>query len=261
MHKHVYDNTQDVIHWQGIQFDNCDEFKAFMRKDVASRLHDEAGKADFTSHLNSLASTGFAQESLQAILQAEQPEEHGWAVGEAIAEAWLSREHGVVWPWNMERDKRTPKASLPGADLIGFITKGAEIRLLLGEVKSSSENKAPPQVMSKQEGMARQLESLATDKTLLNTLIRWLQPRCHGNPIYQPFFDSAFMLLLQSGNKAVAFFGVLVRDTRPDELDLSSRAQHLSSIIKPPANCNLFALYLPCSISSLPKLVKRSAIP
>jgi hypothetical protein len=261
MHKHVYDNTQDVIRWQGTQFDNCDEFKAFMGNDVASRLHDEAGKADFTLHLNSLASTGFAQESLQAILQAEQLEERDWAVGEAIAEAWLSREHGAVWPWNTERDKRTPKASLPGADLIGFVTLGGESRLLLGEVKSSSDTNIPPNVMYGQKGITQQLENLATDLALLNTLIRWLQPRCRGNPIYQPIFDSAFMLLLQSGNKAVAFFGVLVRDTRPDELDLSSRAQHLSSIIKPPANCNLFALYLPWPIASLPKYVKRSAIP
>jgi hypothetical protein len=52
----------------------------------------------------------------------------------------------------------------------------------------------------------------------------------------------------------------LVRDTRPDELDLASRAQQLCSIIKSPANCNLFALYLPCPIASLPKYVERSAI-
>ena len=261
MHKHVYDNTQDVIRWQGIQFDDCDGFKAFMENDVASRLHDEAGKADFTSHLNSLASTGFAQASLQAILQAEQPEERDWAVGEAIAEAWLSREHGAVWPWNTERDKRTPKASLPGADLIGFVTLGGESRLLLGEVKSSSDTNTPPNVMYGKKGITQQLENLATDLALLNTLIRWLQPRCRGNPVYQPILDSAFMLLLQSGNKAVAFFGVLVRDTQPDELDLAGRAQHLCSIIKSPANCNLFALYLPCPIASLPKYVKRSAIP
>jgi len=259
MHTLVYKEAQDAICWQGIQFANGEEFNAFMANDVASRLHDEVGKADFSAHLNSLASTGFAQDSLQAILQAEQAEERDWAAGEALAEAWLSREHGVIWPWNMERDKRTPKASLPGADLIGFITQGGETRLLLGEVKSSSENKAPPpQVMTKSDGMARQLETLATDMALLTRLIQWLQPRCRGNS-YEPTFNAAFTLLLHSRNKAVAFFGVLVRDTQPNKLDLASRAQHLSGIVKAPANCDLLALYLPCPIASLPEHVKGSA--
>lgn len=123
-----------------------------MVNEVASRLHDEVGKADFTAHLNSLASTGFAQENLQAILEAEHPEERDWAVGEALAEAWLSREHGVIWPWNMERDKRTLQASLPGADLVGFVTQNGETRLALGEVKSSSDSRTPPNVMTGRSG-------------------------------------------------------------------------------------------------------------
>ncbi|NCC61037.1 MAG: hypothetical protein EOM12_08860 [Verrucomicrobiae bacterium] len=56
---------------------------------------------------------------------------------EALAEAWLEKEHKVIWPWNMERDKRNANASLPGADLVGFVENGSEIRLILGEVKSS----------------------------------------------------------------------------------------------------------------------------
>lgn len=255
MHTAVYSNSHDATSWNGVQFEGGTEFDTFIENEVASRLHDETGKADFTSYLNSLASTGFAQDSLQAILEAEHPEERDWAVGEALAEAWLSREHGVVWPWNTERDKRTPQASLPGADLVGFVTQGSETRLLLGEVKCSSDSNTPPNVMTGRNGMTRQLETLATDIGLLHTLLRWLLPRCLGKDT-EPHFKAASILLLQSGNKAITLFGVLVRDTQPDERDLRSRGQHLGKIIETPTWCSLIALYLPCPISSLPDRVQ-----
>ena len=255
MHTTAYSNTQDATSWDGICLADGSKFNDFMVNEVASRLHDDSGKADFTSHLNSLASTGFAQGSLRAMLEAEHPEERDWAVGEALAEAWLSRERGVVWPWNMERDKRTPLASLPGADLVGFVTQGTETRLALGEVKCSSDSNTPPNVMTGRSGMARQLENLATDIGLLHTLIRWLQPRCRGNSA-EPHFNAAISLLFQSGNMAVTLFGVLVRDTQPNERDLRRRGQHLGGIVKAPAGCHLLALYLPCSIASLPARVQ-----
>lgn len=251
MHTTVYSDADKSTSWVGEQLSGGSEFDTFMADEVASRLHDEAGKEDFTLHLNSLASTGFAQDSLQAILEAEQPEERDWAVGEALAEAWLSREHGVVWPWNMERDKRTPLASLPGADLVGFVTIDGETSLVLGEVKSSTDNSAPPNVMTGRRGMTHQLENLVTDMRLLHTLIRWLQPRCRGNDA-EPHFNAAIGLLLSSGNKAMTLFGVLVRDTQPNELDLRSRGQHLGKLVKAPARCHLVALYLPYPITALP---------
>ena len=255
MHTTAYSNTQDATSWDGVCLADGSKFDDFMVNEVASRLLDDSGKTDFTSHLNSLASTGFAQDSLRAMLEAEHPEERDWAVGEALAEAWLTREHGVVWPWNMERDKRTPQASLPGADLIGFVTQGSETRLVLGEVKCSSDSNTPPNVMTGRNGMTRQLESLATNIGLLHTLIRWLQPRCRGSGA-EPHFNAAISLLLQSGNKAMTLFGVLVRDTQPDERDLRNRGQHLGGIVKTPAGCHLLALYLPCSIASLPDRVR-----
>lgn len=259
MHKLTYKKLQDAVSWQGIEFFEGEKFDQFMIDEVAPRLHDDEGKAELKSHLNSLASTGFANDSLKALLDAEHPEERDWAVGEALAEAWLSHEHGVVWPWNMERDKRTALASLPGADLVGFVTQGGQTRLVLGEVKCSSDSNTPPNVMTGRHGMARQLENLATDIGLLHTLIRWLQPRCRGNNS-EPHFNAAISLLLQSGNKAMSLFGVLVRDTQPDERDLNKRGQHLGGIVKAPAGCHLLALYLPCSIASLPARVQGGAL-
>lgn len=255
MHTSIYSNSLNTTNWNGVRLADGSEFDSFMADEVASRLHDEPGKADFTSHLNSLASTGFAQDSLQVILDAEYPEERDWAVGEALAEAWLTREHGVVWPWNMERDKRTPQASLPGADLVGFVTQGSETHLVLGEVKCSSDSSSPPNVMTGRHGMTQQLETLVTDIRLLHTLMRWLQSRCRGNE-FEPHFNAAFSLFFQSGNKAMTLFGVLVRDTEPDERDLRKRGQHLGGIVSAPAGCHLLALHLPCSIASLPDRVQ-----
>ena len=45
------------------------------------------------------------------------------------------------------RDRRTPRASLRGADLIGFHCENEALFLLLGEVRTSSEKNTPPRVM------------------------------------------------------------------------------------------------------------------
>ncbi len=115
-----YEGQDRQVSWRGVSMEDDDEFNSFMSNDVLSRLHDEEGTAEFKRYLRELPSTGFGHESLDAILDAIVPEERDWAVGEAIAEAYLSREYAVIWPWNMERDKRNSNASLPGADLVGF---------------------------------------------------------------------------------------------------------------------------------------------
>jgi len=143
-----YEGAQGQVNWRGLQPEADDAFDAFLCSEVEARLHDTEGADDFEVHLRGLANTGFARDSLGAILASEVPEERDWAIGEAMAEAHLKQAHNVVWPWNMERDKRTPKASLPGADLVGFKVDGDVIRLALGEVKTSSDKNTPPNVMS-----------------------------------------------------------------------------------------------------------------
>ncbi len=247
-----YETRGRQVSWQGISINEGDGFVSFMANDVASRLHDEEGANEFETYLRGLASTGFANDSLNEVLAADIPEERDWAVGEAVAEAWLTRQYDVVWPWNMERDKRTPKASLPGSDLVGFLPQDEGVRLVLGEVKSSSEIKSPPQVMSGRNGhMGHQIDNLANNLSLITQLLKWLLPRCKGTK-YESSFNAAVTLFLDSNNRAIALFGVLIRDTEANELDLKAKGQNLADSLLAPTTCQLIALYLPCAIAELP---------
>jgi hypothetical protein len=171
-----------------------------------------------------------------------------------MAEAYLTRKHNVTWPWNMERDKRTPRASLPGADLVGFEINGNSVRLALGEVKTSGDANTPPNVMNGRSGMARQIENLASNLGLIFQLLKWLWLRCKRTE-HEPSFNAAVTVFLNSGNKDVAVFGILIRDTVPNELDLQSRGQSLARMLHDPSTCQLIALYIPWPISDLPTRV------
>lgn len=253
-----YQTDDKQASWCGVSLVEGDQFKSFLTSDVPARLNDEQGSKEFEAHLRGLANTGFANDSLNEILSAEIPEERDWAIGEAMAEAYLARSHNIIWPWNMERDKRTPMASLPGADLVGFETNGHDVRLALGEVKTSADQNAPPGVVYGRSGMTHQIEKLACELGLLNQLLKWLLPRCKHTE-HEENFNSAVILLLTSGNKDVALFGVLIRDTEPNELDLKSRGEHLAKKLQDPTTCNLLAIYLPCSIADLPMRVSGGA--
>lgn len=255
-----YNSTEGIVNWSGCLFKMNEEYINFVQKNVAARLYDQEGTEDFKAHLRGLASTGFEQNSLDKILAAEVPEERDWAIGEALAEAWLTKKHNAIFPWNLARDKRTPKASLPGADLIGFVEINNETRLLIGEVKTSSDKNTPPNVMTGRTGMIYQLEQLVTDLSLLCQLIKWLQPRCK-NTDYEKQFNAALALMFKSSNKSFAVFGILIRDTLPCEKDLENRAKTLAKTVNLPTHCQLQAIYLPHSISELPSLVSKGVQP
>ena len=130
---------------------------------VKARVEDDEAQSQFAAELRSMATTGMTTEFVENLFLAV-PEEKSWAVGEALAECVLADDETreVCWPWNLVRDRRTPRASLPGADLVGFCKEGDDVLLLFGEVKTSSDARTPPNVMSGRGGMAWQLKDEAT---------------------------------------------------------------------------------------------------
>jgi hypothetical protein len=182
---------------------------------------------------------------------AEIPEDRGWVAAEALAEEYLMKSYGVIFPWNMKRDTRNPKGSLPGADIIGFIQTERGMQLVLGEVKSSSEDVYPPQIMSGRYGhLGHQIDNLANNLETVLPLITWLFIRIKGTS-YQRHYEECLTLYFNSGNKAIKLYGFLIRDTAPTELDLRRRGIVLGKSIHDPTFCDLIAIYLPYKISDL----------
>lgn len=250
----AYQSAEGCVDWRGERAQDGDELTAFLQGPVAARLQDAEGGEALHEHLRGLSLTGMGQETLAAVLAAEVPETRDWAAGEALAEAVLEAHHAVELPWNNERDKRNPFASLPGADIVGFQRDGDSHRLALAEVKCSSEAKWPPQVMYGRSGMIHQLEALASDLGTIYQLLLWLLPRVK-NTQYQAAFNTACTRYLNSGRHDLALFGILVRDQEARDKDLKARGQSLAGCLSTPTCCRLIALYLPWPIVQLPQAV------
>lgn len=253
----AYQSTHGCVSCQGERAVAGDELNGFLRGPVAARLNDTEGGEELRSHLRGLSLTGMGQDALEEVLAADVPEERDWAAGEALAEAVLEERHDVVLPWNTERDKRNPFASLPGADIVGFQRDGDSHRLALGEVKCSSEEQWPPQVMSgRSGGIGHQLDTLANNLGTICQLLKWLLPRVKDS-LHEGSFNNACARYFNTGRRDLALFGILIRDKEARELDLQARGRSLGGSLQVPTRCQLIALYLPWPISQLPAAIQQ----
>jgi len=167
------------VKYEGQRVVNAHECHTYLETRVNPRLTDQENVAQVEADLRDLATTDMETETIERLLRSTSPVKP-WEVGEAMAECLLEDFYGVIWPWNMERDKRTPRASLPGADLVGFWQEGDDVYLVLGEVKTSEDIHTPPNNMTGRSGMIKQLEGLVHNHKLHFCLMKWLSPRCKG---------------------------------------------------------------------------------
>ena len=249
-----YTCSAGCINGLGKKVVDVTNFTSYLVGYVRARLLDEETNLPFQSDLAALASSDMAIDTLRRILQASAPDPEPWEIGESLAECLLEEEHDIKWPWNMERDKRTRKACLPGADLIGFIKTDDTTIFVLGEVKTSEDKASPPNIMYGRSGMIYQLDRLANNLQIHYSLIKWLWVRCK-NTEFWPLYEEATRNYLNSEGKKVALFGILMRDTIPNQFDLKSRATALSAVVQKPTNVELYAWYLPHPINNWPSLV------
>ena len=250
-----YTGAHGNASWCGKAVDDRRRFAAFLGDVVGRRVADE--ESGFAADLRGLATTDMASEQVERLLRAV-PDPQGWEIGEALAECALREDsgHEMHWPWNMVRDRRTPRASLPGADLVGFCRLDGAVWLTFGEVKTSSETKAPPNVMAGGSGMTWQLEGSARRPDIQRTLLQWLHNRC-SNERYRSMYEEAVGRFLESQGKTLLIVGVLIRDTRPKEADLSGRGKALALALPAPTRVQLFAWYLPVPIADWPALLRE----
>ena len=166
-----------------------------------------------------------------------------WRVGEAIAEAYLTHRRGCFFPWPMSRDARRPGSSLPGADLVGFVRVADGDRLAFGEVKTSAQERYPPDVMGGRSGLRRQLEDLRDEVALSDQLVRYLTMRSRDAGWRGRFREAAMHYLCDSCD--VRLYGVLVRDVPPAERDLEGAVAELATGCPDAMRIALIGLYLP----------------
>lgn len=190
-----------------------------------------------------LADLTFGADALEAILAAP-TELDPWRVGEALA-ACVAAEHEIcIFPWPPSRDARTPRASLPGADLAGFRQVGDEHQFAFGEIKTSSERTSPPSVVShSRDGLTAQLLRLRDEKGHREALFRYLAHRARGQA-WEAAFRSAASRFLGDDND-VFLVGLIVRDTPPEQADLASSARRLAKDCPASTCVHLAAVYLP----------------
>lgn len=247
----VYGGTDGAVTWRGVEL-TADVMRELQAGPWAERVGDLAATRDLITELRSLATTDMETGFIQALLETE-PEPLPWQVGEALAEVLLEHWHGALWVWDGARDRRTRKASLPGADLVGLCVADGSARLLFGEVKSSSQQASPPGVMTGADGMISQLQRLSAREDHV-TLMKWLRSRCL-TPEHKAAYQTAASRYVKSMGKDIHLFGCLVRDTAPEPKDLSDRAAVLAKTVVEPMHALLSAWYLPVAMATWPQHV------
>ena len=236
----------------------AEEMDIALAGSVASLVFDNEGTADIAALLESIPGTDFAGDEIARILNNDTPPKD-WEVGEAIAEAYLALHRESYFPWPDGRDIRKPKSSLPGADLIGFHKNNEEARFAFGEVKTSKENKSPPQVVRYGDhSLNRQLTDLRDKKALRDKAVVYLGHRAIRSG-WQRTYQYAAKNYIKTNGSGVTIFGVLVRDVSPNSKDLAASRQMLSEDCPDKTRIELLAIYLPArSIDTLRDKVMAS---
>jgi hypothetical protein len=249
-----YSDKQEQVRVEGLSFSSA-EIQAALGDSVSAAIFDDEGVVLAQSTLDGVAATDFETQQLNEILS--QPVVlKDWQVGEAIAQVWLTEHRNCAFPWPASRDLRNRNASPAGADLVGFRRHLNSYWLAFGEVKTSSENKYPPQVVTSRHGVVKQLETLRDDHLAKNQLFLYLAHRAQQSDWSEQFKQAARNFL--QNKSAVVLFGVLVRDVVPNAQDLQGRMPHLAKGCPTETSIELLAFYLPSgTISTMAQQVNQ----
>ena len=217
-----------------------EECRQYFVRRVSTKLAESDGAEELRQHLIELESTGFDLGGLLGQVK-DSPLAKDWEIGEAFAEIGLEDGHEAKFPRATGFDKRTRKATLPGPDLVG-LQRHAARRFVFGQVKSSSENRVPPQVVNYTGDCLRnQMIQLRHEPAVRQQLISWLLVRMRGTD-WEDAFNEA---LKRYSEGDLWLVGVLVSGSRdPVETDLTNicaRIDHRPG----EAEVHLLGFYIP----------------
>lgn len=253
-----YSGADGKVRWHGVSLTD-DTLNELRQNGLVDRALDAEFAEAVADEARALADTDMQTATLEQFIAGAEGSILSWQVGEAVAEVLLKEWHGAVWVWNGARDRKVRKASLPGADIVGFQTTGdaANPKFLFGEVKSSKDARTPPNVLHGRSGMISQLETLASGGDLW-TLIKWLRARCTDDE-HREMYQAAVRKWMATECRGVALVGCLLRDTAVAEADLTSRAKALAKSVLGDMSATLYAWYLPLPMDDWPSLVEDAA--
>lgn len=214
---------------------------------VAPLVFDESGRQGISDLLAGVTDTDFKKSQLEKVL-GEDVVTEDWRVGEAMAESYLIENSDCEFPWPDGRDERKNGCSLPGADLVGFQGVSEEVRFAFGEVKTSQAKSYPPGVVYGRHGLKKQLEDLKGNRSIRDSLVKYLGHRATG-AVWQSRFQEAAGAYFSDPEK-VSLFGVLIRDVPPDKADLQARVDSLCEGCSEAMRIELLAIYLPEGVIS-----------
>lgn len=251
--KRAYSAGCPPVHAEGLSYSGAD-LDSSLRHRLPPILRDDSGRQHIGDLLGAVATTAFASQRLKEALSTT-PAVKDWQVGEALAEAFLVDHRECEFPWPAGRDLRNPNASPAGADLVGFQAHGKSSRFAFGEVKTSAEQKWPPQVVSGRHGLAKQLEDLRDSTPIKDHLaIVYLGHRASKTPWAGRYRQAASRYLANDAD--ISLFGFLVRDVAPKPEDLHTRAIALAKGCPKETSIEMRALYLPPK--SIPTLAAKA---
>jgi len=227
------------VTYSGQSFKTINDFEGILRDKVKSNLHDEVWNEKLIN--SAMEATGFSEDNFRKIFSSKEKESE-WMIGEVLAEVFLESEIGANFYYNYSRDSKNFNTNQTGADIVGICSKSEKSCFLFGEVKTSSQDAAPPKVLYGKSGMISQIESLKSDNKKVHTLVKW-----HWNKAtllkgeYKEKCAEALKNYIKDNRYSLV--GVLVRDTHPNERDLLSRAVSLSNEPVENVEIKLYAIY------------------
>lgn len=224
LNKEYERESDEYIEYKGLSF-NGNSFEQYLTSRVKEKFED----AEWTEALVTDAAklTGFSVDNFIGIFENKE-KANSWRIGELVAECILEDEYCIRFYYNSSRDSKNLRSNLTGADLVGFCDIEEEVCFLFGEVKTSDEESTPPHVMYSKTGMIEQIENLYDSIEKRDSLVKWLFGKAHL--IEGEFLNEcteALKTYIKSKKKKLGLVGVLVRDTKPNERDLQSRAKYL----------------------------------
>lgn len=259
----IYEHNETALrNYQGVTLDE-NECHDHLKGTVKDNLIDREQRADLLDTLYSLRTdTGFDADHLLVDIQAFENEEvdvKNFRIGEAYAEVLLEEKFECRFHWNELRDARNPKGNKTGADLVGFTEIDGQVLFLFGEVKTSSENAQPPQVMTYADGLENQLCDLYDQPEKRRILISYLKNKARLFEDGHQFKDdfNSGIKSYYAENSRYQLVGVLVRDTEPAEEDVSQSYHQIKDKILEPTGLKLLALYLSVNKSEWQRIMNE----